>query len=350
MPPPPTDPLLTVDALHVSIGTTDAVRGIGFEVYPGEVFALVGESGAGKSLTARALLGMAPRTATVSGRVLLHGAPVTPADLGRRLARIPQDALSALSPVHRVEEQLALAVRSVQGLGRREARAVARRALAATGLAPEAAAVYPHALSGGMRQRAVIAMALVNEPDLVVADEPTTALDPERQERVLTLLRERCAAAGAALLLVSHDLEAVRRHADRVAVLYAGRIVELGPVERVLEHPAAPYTHALLASLPTPGLAHRSRLPVLTGAPLLPGATDEGVTSVGPTGKAATGGSATGEGPTGKAATGDGAPDEGCAFTPRCPAATALCRREDPAPKTTNGRRVACHHPLGETA
>ncbi|MFD3334467.1 ABC transporter ATP-binding protein [Streptomyces sp. NPDC058700] len=320
MPPPAPEPLLSVDALHVSFpgaapAGVEAVRGIGFEVAAGEVFALVGESGAGKSLTARALLGMAPRTATVSGRVLLRGAPVTRTDLGRRLAGIPQDALSALSPVHRVEDQLALAVRSVQGLGRREARAAARRALADTGLGPEDAAAYPHALSGGMRQRAVIAMALVNGPDLVVADEPTTALDPDRQERILTLLRERCAAAGAALLLVSHDLEAVRRHADRVAVLYAGRIVELGPVDRVLGRPAAPYTRALLASLPAPGLPHRSRLPVLSGAPPLPGATGEG-----------------------------------CAFAPRCPYATARCRIEDPEPRTVDGRRVACHHPLGETA
>ncbi|WP_318212113.1 ABC transporter ATP-binding protein [Streptomyces sp. SJL17-1] len=320
MPPPAPEPLLSVDGLRVSFpraarADVEAVRGIDFEVSAGEVFALVGESGAGKSLTARALLGMVPRAAAVSGRVLLRGAPVTPADLGRRLARIPQDALSALSPVHRVEDQLALAVRSVQGLGRREAREAARRALADTGLAPEAATAYPHTLSGGMRQRAVIALALVNGPDLVVADEATTALDPERQEHVLTLLRERCAVAGAALLLVSHDLEAVRRHADRVAVLYAGRIVELGPVARVLERPAAPYTRALLASLPTAGLPRRSRLPVLAGAPPVPGTTNEG-----------------------------------CAFAPRCPYATALCRREDPGPRTVDGRRVACHHPLGEAA
>ncbi|MFF1508162.1 ABC transporter ATP-binding protein [Streptomyces sp. NPDC058326] len=320
MPPPSPEPLLSVDDLRVSFpgaapAGVEVVRGVRFEVYAGEVFALVGESGAGKSLTARALLGMAPRTATVTGRILLHGAPVTAADLGRRIARIPQDALSALSPVHRVEDQLALAVRSVQGLGRREARAAARRALADTGLAPEAAAAYPHALSGGMRQRAVIAMALVNGPDLVVADEPTTALDPDRQEWILTLLKERCAAAGAALLLVTHDLEAVRRHADRTAVLYAGRVTELGAVERVLEHPAAPYTRALLASLPTAGLPHRSRLPVLAGAPPVPGATGEG-----------------------------------CAFAPRCPDATALCRREDPGPRTVHGRGVACHHPPGETA
>ncbi|MER7621647.1 ABC transporter ATP-binding protein [Streptomyces sp. NPDC126503] len=315
--PPPTpprsrpEPLLTVEGLRISFSGTEAVRGVTFEVYEGEVLALVGESGAGKSLTARALLGMVPRAATVTGRVLLRGAPVTPADLGRRIARIPQDAQSALSPVHRVEDQLALAARSVRPLRRAAARALARRALAEVGLGPEAAAARPHALSGGMRQRAVIATALVNGPELVVADEPTTALDPERREQILTLLRERCADAGAALLLVSHDLEAVRRHADRVAVLHAGRVAELGPAARVLTRPAAPYTRGLLAALPTEDLPHRSRLPAPDGAPPVPGAP-------------------------------------GCAFAPRCPRATDRCRAEEPDLRTAAGHRVACHHPYTE--
>ncbi|MFD7977396.1 ABC transporter ATP-binding protein [Streptomyces sp. NPDC059071] len=318
MPPEPTElprPLLQVDDLRVGLAGVEAVRGVSFALRAGEVLALVGESGAGKSLTARALLGMAPRGAVVSGTVLLRGAPVVPADLGRRLAWIPQDAMSALSPVHRVEDQLAFAVRSVARTGRREARAVARRALAAVGLAPETAAAFPHALSGGMRQRAVIATALVNGPDLVVADEPATALDPERQEQVLALLRERCAAAGAALLLVSHDLEAVRRHADRVAVMYAGRLVEQGATDDVLGRPVAPYTGGLLASLPTAGMPHRSRLPVLDGPP-----------------------------------PGTAAPGAGCAFAPRCPHAGEVCRGSEPGTRTVDGRLVACHHPFGEAA
>lgn len=314
MPPEPCElpePLLRVDGLRVAFPEGPAVRGVSFALRAGEVLALVGESGAGKSLTARALLGMAPRGAVVSGRVLLRGAPVAPADRGRRLTWIPQDALAALSPVHRVEDQLAFAVRSVARLRAGAARSVARRALADVGLARDAAAAFPHALSGGMRQRAVIAMALVNGPDVVVADEPTTALDPERRERVLTLLRQRCAAAGAALLLVGHDLEAVRRHADRVAVMYAGRIAELGAAEQVWDRPVAPYTRALLASLPAAGLPHRARLPVLHGAP--------------PAGE-----------PT------------GCAFAPRCPGADARCRSEEPGTRTVEGRLVACHHPFGE--
>ncbi|MET9957162.1 ABC transporter ATP-binding protein [Streptomyces sp. NPDC006339] len=308
-------PLLRVDGLRIGFADGEAVRGVSFELRAGEVLALVGESGAGKSMTARALLGMLPRGAEVHGRVLLRGGPVAPADLGRRLAWIPQDALSALSPVHRVEDQLGFAVRAVARVRRGEALAVARRALAGVGLGPDAAAAFPHALSGGMRQRAVIAMALVNGPEVVVADEPTTALDPERQEQVLALLRERCAAVGAALLLVSHDLEAVRRHADRVAVAYAGRIVEVGAAELVLGRPVAPYTRGLLASLPSAGLPRRSRLPVLAGAPPAPGAAGTG-----------------------------------CSFASRCPYAGALCRRTEPAPREVDGRTVACHHPFGEAA
>ncbi|MER5203573.1 ABC transporter ATP-binding protein [Streptomyces sp. NPDC002825] len=306
MPLPPSEPLLAVEGLRVSFTGAEAVRGVSFDIQPGEVLALVGESGAGKSLTARALLGLTPHGAAVSGRVLLRGAPVTAADLGRRLAWIPQDAMASLSPVHRVDTQLAFAARS-SARRRREALAVARQALAQVGLTGEAVSAYPHALSGGMRQRAVIAMALVDGPELVVADEPTTALDPERRDQILALLRERCAAAGAALLLVSHDLESVRRHADRVAVMYAGRIVELGSAEAVLGRPSAPYTRGLLASLPTAGLPHRSRLPSFEGVPQ-PSAA-------------------------------------GCAFAPRCPRADARCRGEDPGPRAYGDRLVACHHP-----
>ncbi|MEU5220461.1 ABC transporter ATP-binding protein [Streptomyces sp. NPDC020807] len=295
-----------------------------FEVGSGEVFALVGESGAGKTLTARAVLGLAPRGAVVTGRVLLHGAPVAPGDLGRRLAWVPQDAMSALSPVHRVDTQLALAVRSVAPRphrpGRHEARDVARRALAEVGLPEEAVSAYPHALSGGMRQRAVIAMALVNGARLVVADEPTTALDPARREQVLGLLRERCAAAGAGLLLVSHDLEAVRRHADRVAVLYAGGLVESGRAAPVLDRPLAPYTQGLVRALPTAALPHRSRLPVLVGHAPDPGAP------------------------------GPAAAEPGCAFAPRCPRVASGCRDEAPSPRPVDGRLVACHHPVEAAA
>ncbi|MER7518348.1 ABC transporter ATP-binding protein [Streptomyces sp. NPDC126499] len=378
-----------MDGLRIGFADGEVVRGVSFDLRAGEVLALVGESGAGKSLTARALLGMLPRRAEVAGRVLLRGRPVTPADLGRRLAWIPQDAMSALSPVHRVEDQLAFAVRAVARVGRGDALAVARRALAGVGLAPDAAAAFPHALSGGMRQRAVIAMALVNNPDLVVADEPTTALDPERQERVLALLRERCAVAGAALLLVSHDLAAVRRHADRVAVTYAGRIVELGPAELVLGRPVAPYTRGLLASLPAAGLSadalpgdglSADGLPTAGRGEGLPGdgppgdelpgdRTSEGGTSGGglPGDRTSEGGTSGGglpwDGTSGGglprrprlpvlagAPPAPGAAGAGCAFAPRCPHAGDVCRRTEPAPRAVEGRSVACHDPFGEAA
>ncbi|MFM9370003.1 oligopeptide/dipeptide ABC transporter ATP-binding protein [Streptomyces sp. Da 82-17] len=308
---PRNPPLLSVRDLRIRFprAGVEVVRGVSFDVRGGEVLALVGESGAGKSLTARALLGMVPGGAEVHGEVRLAGAPVTPADWGRRIALVPQDALSALSPVHRVGDQLAAAVRSVTGVSRQRARAEAAAALDRVGVPAARTRAYPHELSGGMRQRAVIAMAVVNSPEVVVADEPTTALDPERQEQVLALLAEQREATGAALVLVTHDLPVVRRHADRAAVLYAGRLAEYGPVDLVLGRPRAPYTAGLLAAVPDPGAPHRSRLPALPGRP----ATAE-----------------------------EALP--GCAFAPRCAHAVDRCRAEVPPLRVLpDGRSVACH-------
>ncbi|MGP4045223.1 ABC transporter ATP-binding protein [Streptomyces sp. 2A115] len=330
--------LLSVRDLHIAFGAVEAVRGLSFDVHEGEVLAVVGESGAGKSLTARALLGMPPREATVTGTVRMGsyetvGAPrsVRSALWGRRIALVPQDALSALSPVHPVADQLAAAVRSVDRVSRKEARARAEAALEEVGIAPGQTRAYPHEFSGGMRQRAVIAMALLHSPDLVIADEPTTAQDPETQRQVLDLLARRTGAAGAALVLVTHDLAAVREHADRMLVLYAGRLAEAGPVAEVFARPRAPYTAGLLASVPvgtprkgrgelrdqpqrtrgvsTANPAERRRLPAIAGAPPAP-------TDLPP----------------------------GCAFAPRCPLADATrCRTERPEPQTHDGRTVACH-------
>lgn len=219
--PPESDVLLSVRGLRIAFDGVEAVRGLSFDVRPREVLALVGESGAGKSLTARALLGLLPRGATTSGTVRLRGDTDLAAQRGRRITLVPQDALSALSPVHPVGDQLTAAVRSVAGVSRKEARARAVAALDRVGI-PDAvrrARAYPHEYSGGMRQRAVIAMATINEPDVVVADEPTTALDAELQEQVLRVLGEQREAVGAALVLVTHDLGVVREHADRVLVM-----------------------------------------------------------------------------------------------------------------------------------
>ncbi|MFG2653342.1 ABC transporter ATP-binding protein [Streptomyces sp. NPDC048436] len=323
------DPLLSVQDLRISFDSGPAVRGISFDVRRGEVLALVGESGAGKSVTARAVLGMAPQGATVSGSVTLHGRPgdtgteivgakkaALAALRGRRVALVPQDALSALSPVHPVGDQLAAAVRSVRGLSRGQARAAAVAALEKVGIADAGrkARAYPHEFSGGMRQRAVIAMATVNAPDLVVADEPTTALDSELRGQVLDLLVERCKVAGASLLLVTHDLGVLRGHADRVLVMYAGRHVEAGPVDEVFSRPRAPYTAGLFASLPPEEPLPGRRLPAISGAPP---ALD--------------------------------ALPPGCAFAPRCPLAVERCATETPEPSvpgpevTYDRRTVSCH-------
>ncbi|WP_053851407.1 ABC transporter ATP-binding protein, partial [Streptomyces sp. NRRL B-24085] len=255
--------LLSVRGLRIAFAGVEAVRGVSFDIRAREVFALVGESGAGKSLTARALLGMLPREAATTGTV----APDLSGARGRRIALVPQDALSALSPVHPVGAQLAAAARSVRRVSRREAHALAVAALDRVGIADAArrARAHPHEFSGGMRQRAVVAMATINEPDILVADEPTTALDTDHRELVLRLLAEQRESRGTALVLVTHDMDAVRRHAHRVLVMYAGRAVETGPAREVLAHPRAPYTAGLLASLPEN--ARGRRLVALPGSP-----------------------------------------------------------------------------------
>ncbi|WP_418960526.1 ABC transporter ATP-binding protein [Streptomyces tritici] len=302
----PAPPVLTVDDLRVAFpGAGEAVRCVSFTLRPGEVLALVGESGAGKSLTARALLGLTPREARVTGTIRLHGQPVTTDDLGHRISLVPQDSLAALSPVHRVGDQLALAALSLDPrLSRREARDSATAALRSVGLDTAQAAAYPHALSGGQRQRAVIAMATLGAPDVLVADEPTTALDPDVRAHILGLLR----STGATVLLVTHDLDVVRGHADRVAVMYGGRIAETGPAAAVLQDPRAPYTAALVGAVPTALTPHRSRLPVVPGDAPAPGE-----------------------------------PASGCAFAPRCAYAEDACRTTVPALIRLPGdRELAC--------
>ncbi|WP_433016543.1 ABC transporter ATP-binding protein [Kribbella sp. CA-294648] len=254
--------LLEVRDLEVTVrgrgGPVTAVRGLSFDVAPKEILAIVGESGAGKSLTVQAVLGLLGPSAEVRGSVRFAGRELAGAaqssyrDLrGRRLSFVPQDALSVLSPVHPVGEQLAIAIRSVQGGGRKAAFDAAVRALERVGI-PEAgrrARAYPHEFSGGMRQRAVIAMAMVNEPELIFADEPTTALDPRIQAQILELLNRVRDESGAAVVLVTHDLAAVAGFADRVLIMAAGREAESGPVDQVLTAPRSPYTADLIASL-----------------------------------------------------------------------------------------------------
>ncbi|MFI7699719.1 ABC transporter ATP-binding protein [Nonomuraea sp. NPDC049480] len=315
------EPLLRVRDLRVTAPAAEIVRGLSFDLAHGEMLAVVGESGAGKSLTARALLGLLPPGLRISGSVRLEGMELAGAPQrryrqvrGRRVAFVPQDALSVLSPVHTVGDQLALAARSVRGLSRKAARERAVAALERVGIpdAARRARAYPHEFSGGMRQRAVIAMATVNDPALVIADEPTTALDSAVQAMILRMLAELREQTRLAVLLVTHDLAVAAAHAERVLVMYAGRQVESGPVGRVLRHPRAPYTGGLIASLPRREAVDR-RLPVIDGAPPRPGALPPG-----------------------------------CAFAPRCPAAAGACRAHEPEPyEAGDAHLVACHR-LGE--
>ncbi|MEV4363510.1 ABC transporter ATP-binding protein [Nonomuraea sp. NPDC049625] len=310
--------LLRVRDLRVGVAGTEVVRGLSFDVAEGETLAVVGESGAGKSLTARAVLGLLPPGARMSGSVRLDGRELSGAPehvyrqvRGRRIAFVPQDALSVLSPVYPVGDQLARAVRR---LGRKQAWERAVAALERVGIpdAARRARAYPHEFSGGMRQRAVIAMATVNDPALVVADEPATALDPVVQTRILSLLTEPREGTRPAVLLITHDLGAAAAYADRVLVMYAGRLAESGPAGAVLRGPRAPYTGGLVASLPPREVTGRP-LPAIAGSPPAPGALPPG-----------------------------------CAFAPRCPAAADVCHEREPQPQEAGEHRLAACHRLGE--
>jgi peptide/nickel transport system ATP-binding protein len=294
-----------------------AVDGVSFEVRKGETLGLVGESGSGKSMTALSILRLVqPPGRIAGGRILFQGRDLmTLAERemrrvrGAGIALVFQEPATALNPVFTVGDQIAEAMR-VHGIGTRaEAKRRAVELLDAVRVADpgRAALSYPHELSGGMRQRVLIAMALSCRPSLVIADEPTTALDATIQAQVLDLLREMRRQFDLSMLLVSHDLGIVAETADRMAVMYAGRIVEQGPVRSVFASPAHPYTKGLLASIPRRGAG--GRLAAIEGA--VPAISEL---------------------------------PPGCAFAPRCPDAIAVCRTERPN-ETVPGpdRVVSCH-------
>ncbi|NUP46803.1 MAG: ABC transporter ATP-binding protein [Catenulispora sp.] len=257
--------LLTVEDLSVRFqtegGVVQAVTGLSFELQRGRTLAVVGESGSGKSATGLALLGLHNRQRTeVTGRVEFDGTDLVPLDeravsafRGARIAMVFQDALTALSPYHTVERQLTDGYRRRTGAGRQQARARAVEMLNRVGIPDPARRVaeYPHEFSGGMRQRVMIAMALMGEPDLVIADEPTTALDVTVQAQILDLLADLQAESQLAILLITHDLGVVSGVAHDVMVMYGGRCVEYGPTADVLAAPEHPYTAGLLRSVPT---------------------------------------------------------------------------------------------------
>jgi oligopeptide/dipeptide ABC transporter ATP-binding protein len=314
-------PVLAVRDLTVSFHTDDgvvnAVRGVSFDLHPARVLAMVGESGCGKSVTALALLGLLPTTAEVSGSAGFEGTELLGLDprqlralRGNRLAMVFQDPMTSLNPVHRVGDQIAEAVRAHHPrIGRAEARARAVAMLGTVGIPePELrATMFPHEFSGGMRQRAMIALAMVNSPSVLIADEPTTALDVTVQAQVLEALQAARRSTGAAMLLITHDLGVVAGVADDVLVMYAGRAVETGTVEQVFYEPRMPYTLGLLGSLPRVDADDQPLTPIPGTPPSMLGTR------------------------------------EGCPFAPRCPLALDRCRAEEPPLEDYGqGHRAAC--------
>ncbi|GAA4999295.1 ABC transporter ATP-binding protein [Kitasatospora paranensis] len=299
-----TVPLLDVSGLEVGFGGAAAVRGIDLRLDRGETLGIVGESGSGKSLTALAVLGLLPDGATVRGSVRLDGRELVglrDRELarirGRKVAMVFQDPLTAFTPVHRIGDQIIEAVRiHRRDLGRTAARRRAADLLDLVGIpAPDRALDrFPHEFSGGMRQRAMIAMAVAHDPDVLLADEPTTALDVTIQAQVLDVLRTAQRETGAALVLVSHDLGVIAGTADRVAVMYAGRIVETAPVDDLFARPRHPYTLGLIGAVPRLDGRGGPLVPI-PGRPPAPGETLPG-----------------------------------CRFAPRCPLAEERCRTAEP--------------------
>jgi peptide/nickel transport system ATP-binding protein len=251
---------LAIQDLRVAIGTTNVLRGVSLDVAPGEVRGLVGESGAGKSMLGRAVLGLLPANATItSGGIAFEGRDLLGMGeaerrtlLGRRISLIPQDPMTSLNPVKRVGAQLSALLRHHLGLSRRAAPARAAELLAEVAIREPARVLnlYPHEISGGMRQRLLIAMAFACDPGLVIADEPTTALDVTVQRQVLQLVERLRKSHGAAVLFVTHDLGVVAKICSTMTVLHAGRVLEEGETADVLARPRHPYTRALLAATP----------------------------------------------------------------------------------------------------
>jgi peptide/nickel transport system ATP-binding protein len=306
---------LTVE-YHTQAGPVPAVRGVNLDVATGEVLGLAGESGCGKSTIVNAILRLLPPKTKVAGEILLNGENVVDMKPGRlRAARwsqmsvIFQGAMHALNPVQRVGDQIAEAITIHSQAGEKESQVRAGALLEQVGLPPRRLRDYPHELSGGQKQRVMIAMSLACNPDVVIADEPTTALDVMVQAQVLQLLKELQRELGLAMLFITHDLSVLVEVSDRLAIMYAGKIVEEGPAVPVFRDPAHPYTRALSGAFPQIGDRRFRMAPSgLPGDPPFPGAVPEG-----------------------------------CSFHPRCPVAFDECPHTDPQLTATgDGRRAAC--------
>jgi peptide/nickel transport system ATP-binding protein len=319
-----TPELLTIENLHTHFfmksGVVKAVDDISFTVKRGEVLGLVGESGSGKSVTGFSILGLVdPPGCIVSGRILFHGRDIVPLPedqlrslRGSRIAMIFQDPMMTLNPVLRIDTQMIEAILTHKKVDRKTARRRARDALGLVGIASpdERLRAYPHQFSGGMRQRVAIAIALLNKPDLIIADEPTTALDVTIQSQILYEAQKLCRETGTALIWITHDLTVVAGLADNICVMYAGRIVEQGSIDDVLDHPLHPYSNGLIGSVPSRNKRGNAlyQIPGMTPSLLnLP---------------------------------------PGCAFRERCPRAGHACVTSPEITRPVAGRRIRCFHPL----
>lgn len=258
---------------NTQLGDLRAVRGVDVDVAPGEILGVVGESGSGKSVSFLAAMGLLPKSATITGSVKLDGVELIGAGRkairsvrGKSLAMVFQDPLSALNPVHRVGDQIVEMIQSHQDMNTHDAQKRAVELLEIVGIPQpdERARQYPHEFSGGMRQRVVIAMAIANNPKVLIADEPTTALDVTVQAQILEVIQRVQQTFGTAVVLITHDLGVIARVADSVNVMYAGRNVESASVQSIFDHPSHPYTRGLLSSLPHEGI---ERLQPIAGFP-----------------------------------------------------------------------------------
>jgi peptide/nickel transport system ATP-binding protein len=313
-------PLLRVENLRVELptrrGVLTAIDDISFAIAPGEVLGVVGESGAGKSLTGAAIIGLLePPLRIAGGRITLAGRRIDnlPSEAmrrirGREIGAIFQDPLTSLNPLYTIGRQLVETIRTHLDLSPAAARDRALALLREVGIAGAEARIdhYPHQFSGGMRQRVVIALAIAANPRLIIADEPTTALDVSIQAQIIALLKRLCRDHGTAVMLVTHDMGVIAETAHRVAVMYAGRIVEIGAVAEIVAHPRHPYTRGLMDSIPRIG-GRRQRLRQIDGAmPRL------------------------------------GAIPAGCPFSQRCPEVADRCRRQRPDLLPAAGTEAAC--------
>jgi peptide/nickel transport system ATP-binding protein len=310
-------PVFELSDLRVSFPTDDglvqAVRGVDLTVNEGELVGVVGESGSGKSVSFLAVMGLLPQSARISGSAKVRGLELIGVDKkvqrsvrGQKLAIIFQDPLSALNPVHRVGDQISEMILAHQDLNDKQASTRAIELLDLVGIPQPTtrAKQYPHEFSGGMRQRAMIAMAVANDPEVLIADEPTTALDVTVQAQILEVIQRVQRELGTAIVFITHDLGVIARVADRVQVMYAGRVVERGNVHELFDHSVHPYTRGLLSSLPALG---RDRLTPIGGAP--PNMLR---------------------------------PPSGCAFRPRCAYAEEICAGDIPELRQVGDLETAC--------